>query len=160
MRTASMKTLAAATAGAGLAYLLDPDRGRARRAKLRDKTRATMRREREALERRAHYERGRLEGVRHKVADRHHPHEPETDQVLVDKVRSEVLGRRPDVAHQLSIDACRGVVTIRGEVDETAAMTSLSDSITRLPGVERVIDLTHAPGEMAPNKADARRVGV
>jgi hypothetical protein len=149
-----MSTVAAASAGAGLAYLFDPDQGRARRARLRDRTLAVARRERRALHRRARYERGRLEGFRHR---RGRSHEPITDTVLVDIVRSEVLGRRPAVAGRVSVDAFGGVVTLRGQLDDRADIESLEQAVAAVDGVHRVENLLHGPGEPAPNKAEARR---
>jgi len=156
----TVKTLAAAAAGAGAIYLLDPDRGRARRARLRDRSTSMLRREMRAVERRAHYQRGRLEGVRHRVTHPNGEQPPENDQVLVDKVRSEVLGRWPGSRRMVNVDACKGTVTLRGEVDDPALVAGLERDVAAVNGVESVVNLLHAPGEVAPNKVDARRVAA
>ncbi|MGH8775464.1 MAG: BON domain-containing protein [Jiangellaceae bacterium] len=148
----------AAVVGSAIAYVLDPDRGRARRARLADQMRATLRRDARLLERRAHYERGRVEGLVHKTTNRHH-RPPENDQVLLDKVRSEVFGRMPEVAHHISVDAAKGVVTLRGQLAEHDSITRLETAVGRVGGVEDVVNLVHRPGEPAPNKAAALQVG-
>jgi len=148
------KVALAAAAGAGATYLLDPDRGKARRARLRDQTRATVRRDVRTVQRRVRYGRGRLEGALHRASDRNHE-PPANDQVLVDKVRSEAMGRLPEIEHHISVDACNRVVTLRGELDDPAAVMRLEAAVRAVPGVEGVVNLVHRPGEVAPNKADA-----
>src|SRR5512132_102846 len=109
MRGANLvKMTLAAAVGAGLTYILDPVRGRRRRAELKDRGRATLHREVRAVERQASYGKGRAEGMIHKL--RHpQPHVPEDDMTLADKIRSEVLGR-VDGPH-LTIDVSNRVVT-------------------------------------------------
>jgi len=154
-----VKLCLAAAAGAAWAFLLDPARGRARRARLRDQTRSALRRDVGALERRARRQRGRLRGVAHRVSHRTTA-PPDNDQVLVDKVRSEVLGRHPTIAHQINIDAVDGLLTLRGEIDDTAAADDLLAAMRKVAGVHGVRSLLHGPGQPAPNKAAARRVEV
>lgn len=150
-------TLAAAT-GAGLAYAFDPARGRRRRAELRDRAGAAVRRNVRAMERQAHYGRGRASGVVHRL--RHGgPHAPEDDMTLVDKVRSEVLGRIVDGPH-LTVDACRGVVTLRGQVADHESARAIERAVRAVSGVADVVNLLHVPGEPAPNKAAALRAAA
>lgn len=153
------KVLAAAAGGAGLAYLFDPDRGRTRRARLRDQALATWRRDVRALERKANFERGKLEGMTHRATHRGE-REPASDQVLVDKIRSEALGRAPELAHRISIDACKGVVTLRGQLDTPEDVARVEALVAPVSGVQRVVNLAHLPGEAAPNKADALRMAL
>jgi osmotically-inducible protein OsmY len=158
MRTRLRTVAVAAAAGACATYLLDPDRGRARRARLRDQARATVKRDVRMVERRIRYDRGRLEGVIHRASDKGHA-PPANDHVLVDKVRSEVLGRMPDVEHRVSVDASYRVVTLRGELEDAADATRLEAAVRAVPGVDDVVNLIHRPGEAAPNKADALKAG-
>jgi len=155
-RTARLALVAAM--GAAGAFLFDPDRGRARRARLRDKTRSALRRDVRAVERQASRQRGRLGGLAHRATHRSQP--PENDRVLVDKVRSEVLGRRAGITHQITIDAVDGVVTLRGEIEDMAAVDQLVAAVGRVPGVSGVTSLLHGVGQPAPNKAAARQVHV
>ena len=152
------KVALAAAAGAGATYLLDPDRGRARRAQLRDQTRATVRRDVRMVQRRVRYDRGRLEGAIHRASDRNHE-PPANDLVLVDKVRSEAMGRMPEIESRVSLDACNRVVTLRGELDDAGDIMRLEAAVRAVPGVEGVVNLVHRPGEVAPNKADAVNAG-
>lgn len=160
MRAARIvKVLFPAAAGAAGAFLFDPDRGRARRARLRDQTRSAVRRDLRAVERQASRQRGRLTGVAHRMSNRSEA-PPATGRVLVDKVRSEVLGRHPAIAHQINIDAVDGMVTLRGEADDPAAVDELMDAVRKVPGVCGVESFVHRPGEPAPNKAPARKVRI
>ena len=152
----AVKLAAAAAAGAGAAYLLDPDRGHSRRARLKDQTRSKLRKEARAVERQAHLQRGRVQGLVHRTT--HHVQSPpENDHVLVDKVRSEVFGRRHEVASHVSVDAANGVVTLRGELDDPAAITELELAVRKVGGVKDVVNLLHRPGQPAANKADSLR---
>jgi osmotically-inducible protein OsmY len=153
MRGANLvKLIIAAAAGAALAYVFDPARGRRRRAELKDRGRATVRREVRAVERQASYGKGRAEGAIHKL--RHpRPHVPEDDMTLVDKIRSEVLGR-VDGPH-LTIDVNNRVVTLRGEVPDQRKAEQVEHEVRSTAGVIDVVNLLHQPGTPAPNKADA-----
>jgi hypothetical protein len=149
-----MKLGVAGAAGAGLAYVFDPARGRRRRAELRDRGRAALRREVRAVERQASYGKGRAEGMVHRL--RHpRPHAPEDDLTLADKIRSEVLGRF-DGPH-LTIDVNSRVVTLRGQVRDDKAVQDIEREVRVTPGVADVVNLLHTPGTPAPNKVDALR---
>jgi len=151
-----LRTGLVAAAGAVGAFLLDPARGRARRARLRDRSRSFLRREVHAAGRQASLQRGRVVGLAHRMRHRQ-PSLPESDRVLLDKIRSEVLGRHPRIAHHINLDACDGRVTLRGEVDDLAEVDDVLAAMRRVPGVVEVTSLLHAPGQPAPNKADALR---
>jgi hypothetical protein len=147
----------AAAAGAGLAYAFDPARGRRRRAMMRDRSGALIRKEMRAVERQAHYGKGKASGVVHRV--RHgKAHEPDDDMTLVDKVRSEALGRMVDGPH-LTVDACERVVTLRGQVTDRETALAIEREVRAVPGVDDVVNLLHVPGVPAPNKVEALRVG-
>jgi BON domain len=147
-----VKLIIAAALGAALAYVFDPVRGRRRRAELKDRSRATLRREVRAVERQASYGKGRAEGVIHKI--RHpRPHVPEDDLTLADKIRSEVLGRVG--GPHLTIDVNDRVVTLRGELPDERAAQRVESAVRATPGVTDVVNLLHQPGTPAPNKADA-----
>jgi hypothetical protein len=153
MRGASLAKLSlAAMVGAGLAYVFDPARGRRRRAELRDRGRAAVRREARAIERQASYRKGRAEGLAHRL--RHRTPEPPDDNTLVDKIRSEVLGRVVDGPH-LTIDANDRVVTLRGQVADQQAVEDIEREVRAMAGVADVVNLLHTPGTPAPNKIDA-----
>jgi hypothetical protein len=148
------RSAVAAGVGAAAAYLFDPDRGRSRRARLRDQSQAFSRRKARALERQASFQRGRAEGLVQRVRHRGEP--PADDRALADRVRTEVLRRDPGHA-QLSVDAVDGVVAVRGEVPDLETAMDVERRIKAIPGVTGVDNLLHTPGEPAPNKADALR---
>jgi osmotically-inducible protein OsmY len=149
------RTAVAAGVGAAAAYLFDPDRGRGRRARLKDQSQAFKRRQARALERQASFQRGRAEGLVQRARHRG-GHPPADDRALADRVRTEVLRNDPAHTH-LNVDAVAGVVSVRGEVADLGTAMDLERRIRAIPGVVEVENLLHAPGEPAPNKADALR---
>lgn len=150
------KVIIGMAAGALVSYLLDPRRGRARWTTMRDRAGAELRRDRRRLTQRVHYERGRMTGVVHRLSHKTDGPPPD-DRALVDRVRSMALGRIPDLAHNMTIDACNGVVTLRGQLDNLADIGRAEAAVRRVPGVDRVENLLHLQGENAPNKAQALR---
>jgi hypothetical protein len=120
---------------------------------MRDRGRAVARREKRAVGRQARYGKGRAEGVIHRL--RHPtPSVPEDDLVLVDKIRSEVLGRVVEGPH-LTIDANARVVTLRGQVADREIALDIERRVRATAGVADVVNLLHTPGTAAPNKLDA-----
>jgi osmotically-inducible protein OsmY len=79
---------------------------------------------------------------------------PEDDLVLVDKIRSEVLGRVVEGPH-LTIDANARVVTLRGQVADREIALDIERRVRATAGVADVVNLLHTPGTAAPNKLDA-----
>jgi osmotically-inducible protein OsmY len=153
-----VKLSLAATVGAGLAYAFDPARGRRRRAELRDRGGAVLRREVRAVERQAHYGKGRATGLVHRLRQGP-PHTPEDDMTLVDKVRSEALGRIVEGPH-LTVDANERVIKLRGQVTDRDTALAIEREVRAVPGVEDVINLLHVPGVPAPNKVAALRANA
>ncbi len=145
-------------AGALVAFLLDPDRGRARRARARDQAVSLARAGREAAGRKARYARGRLRGTAHRVT---HPvgSRPDDDRALADKIRSEALGPLHD-RPRITVDVVNGAATLRGEVADADHRAEIVDRVRRVAGVTDVVSHLHAPGSVAPNKAAARQAAV
>jgi len=144
------------TLGAAIAYYFDPVSGRGRRSRLRDQAMSQVRRMREQAERKARHAsnvaRGRLAEVVPSSSD------DVDDGTLDARIRSTVFGA-PDVPDErLTIEVVDGVVTLRGEVDNTKQALDIGERILMVPGVLEVLVLVHRPGEVAPNKADAIRV--
>lgn len=140
--------------GAAAMYLLDPDRGHSRRARLRDQAEARARRLERRIGRRVRYGEGVFRGRAHRLV---HPqrHLPVDDTALVQKVRSEALGAEPFSHWPITVDAVDGRVTLRGEVPTRGDATALELSVRRVFGVFDVENLLHTPGTPAPNKRDA-----
>jgi uncharacterized membrane protein len=140
--------MAAAAAGAGLAYLFDPDRGRRRRALARDQLGKAARRATDAarVTRRdlAHRAQGTVARTRRRL-DRSVPDAP----TLVARVRSE-LGRVTRQVGAIEVDATDGHVTLRGDVlrrDHARVVRATR----RVPGVRHVDDrlaIHETPGDV------------
>jgi hypothetical protein len=144
--------------GAVAEYLLDPARGHARRAGLRERSAAAVRRPvkraRRTAARNAAYVRGRAHRVGHRFS-RSHP--PADDRALVDRVRSEVFDRRHFGRCSVNIDAVDGVVTLRGQLDDRDAIRDIEAAVGRVAGVRGVENLLHTPDTVAPNVVGLQR---
>lgn len=141
--------------GALAEYLLDPARGHARRAALRERSAATGRRSvrqvKRTATRRAAYVRGKAHRVGHILTP---SHPPADDRTLVDRVRSEVFGHRRFGRMSVNVDAFDGVVTLRGQIDDENTIRDLEAAVAKVPGVRRVENLLHTPETVAPNLKD------
>jgi osmotically-inducible protein OsmY len=139
-----------ALVGAALAYLIDPQNGRRRRALLRDKSAAYVRRSGDKTA-----QAGRAVAVEaHGVAQKaqHLKEEPKEydDATLAQKVQSEVF-RDPDVPKgQINVNAEDGIVVLRGEVERPELMEELVERTRNVQGVREVQNLLHLPGTPAP----------
>ena len=142
--------LLGAGAGALGAYLLDPDRGRSRRARLTDQAAALMRRGGRQLDRTGRLVTAAVEGKAQALRHAGPDEAPANDAALVEKVESE-LYRDPTVPKgAININAENGVIVIRGELPDIETRERIEAAIRRIPGVWDVSDLTHLVGEAAP----------
>ncbi|MCU1489957.1 MAG: hypothetical protein JWM85_1362 [Acidimicrobiaceae bacterium] len=154
----------ASVGGAAIEYLLDPDRGHARRVRLRDGLRSRSRaliaeKERSAFRAFHHALDPRVGELRRSVAHLRGQSERYDDVTLAQKVRSEALGRLDkDLRGRVSVDATSGVVNLRGEIDSEHDRSIIAAAVARVEGVERVVNLLHASGEDAPNKSAVRHL--
>ncbi len=140
--------------GAGAMYLMDPDRGRSRRAGMQSQAAGTLRRQfRTAARRTGAQERNlmhRLEGAMAEARGGGR-FRPESEVDLREHLRQVIHGM--DHGREVNVDVHEGKVTLRGQVPSDARRRQIIDSIRTVAGVERVEDYTHLPGEVAPNKA-------
>lgn len=147
-----------ALVGAVAEYLLDPARGHARRAGLRERSAAAVRRPVRRARRTASkdvaYLRGRAHRMGHRLS-RSHP--PVDDRTLVDRVRSEVFGRRPFRGVSVNMDAVDGVLTLRGQLEDQDAIRDLVDAVGKVAGVRGVESMLHTPDAVAPNVVGLQR---
>ena len=125
-----------ATVAAGM-YLFDPDQGRSRRARLADQAGAFFRNSGEKIGAQARYQRGVAQGAMHKMAEPFRPEEEIDDNTLLQKVRSEALGRWPGSKQGIEIDVDSGVVTLRGPVTRDRA-EELIHLVEAVDGVKAV----------------------
>jgi len=123
--------------GAGCMYLMDPDRGRARRARLQDKATSAYREVRTSVEKAQADLANRAHGllVEAKSALQHEP--VEEDQ-LIARVRAK-LGRLVSHPHGIDVFAHDGEITLSGTVLEDEAQQLVS-GVGSIRGVSRVCD--------------------
>ncbi len=134
-----LKTAGLAVAGlcAGMVteYLMDPDRGRARRARLRDKSTHAMHGVNDSLSGMSHdmsnRGRGMAMSARYRITGR-----SADDSVLHDRIRAE-LGRMVSHPHAVQVRVDGGTVTLVGDVlaDEEK---QARHAVKRVPGVKNV----------------------
>ena len=126
-----------AATGATVAYLFDPTMGHSRRARLGDRIAAGARMAIDRAAAKARYQRGVAQGMLHRMTS---PWRGETDfddDTLLQKVRSEALGRWPGSGSDIEIDVDQGVVTLRGPVQAVDA-EELVARIERVRGVDEI----------------------
>lgn len=142
--------------GAGCMYLMDPDRGRSRRAMLRDKTTSAYREVRMSFERTQADLANRAHGLlaRAKSAVQHEP--VEEDQ-LTARVRAR-LGRLVSHPHAIDVIARDGAVTLSGAVLEQEAQGVVA-GVGAIHGVSSVCDhlLRHPDAASIPSLQGGRR---
>lgn len=121
--------------GAGLMYLLDPDKGHARRIRLRNKAVHAG----HVAERKATHAwigtRNRTRGAVIETIDRL-ADLPVPDSLLVDRVRAK-MGHFVQNAHAVSVAVNAGVVTLEGQIRPTE-LNEMLKAISSVRGVERV----------------------
>lgn len=152
-----ISVISGAIAGAVAVYFLDPQRGRARRAKFVDWSGARLRRGRDALNQLRTRTGSTAAGFPQRMVSLRSGSRPVDDLTLRDRVESEVFGNPELPKGQINIDVASGVVTIRGQVDNAFQIATVEKAVLKVPGVNGVENLLHVEGTPAPNKAEARR---
>lgn len=130
-----IRTVSVLGIGAALAYLLDPDRGKGRRAKLADQARARARDTAEEISKKARYEAGRMRGMTHEVFSAETP--PNNDAELLQKVRSEAIGPA-GLAGDIEVRVDEGVVVLAGPSVDREIEEDLIERIENVVGVSGV----------------------
>jgi BON domain len=154
-RAHSTRRWVATTAGAlalgiALEFFFDPRSGKRRRSLVRDRARGAVRRRRRRIERQAHYEAGKVVGLAHAIAHRDHGTKDLDDVGLVRKVESELFRDRTLPKGQISINADRGIVVLRGQLDDEDEIHRIERATRKIAGVRDVENLLHMPGVAAP----------
>ena len=128
--------------GALIAYFFDPDNGRRRRARARERLSA------------------RFQGGAGS-SDLTMPEKPEfpsevtptaDDATLAAKVETEILRGAEVPKGQINVDAENGKVVLRGEVEKPELISDLEQRTRKVQGVREVENLLHTPGAAAPAK--------
>ncbi|HEY5883631.1 MAG TPA: BON domain-containing protein [Pyrinomonadaceae bacterium] len=123
--------------GAGAMFLLDPDRGRRRRALIRDKAVNLSNTGKDALDKTARDLRNRATGViaetKARLSQGHVP-----DEVLVDRVKA-AMGRYPVHDRAVYVEADNGIVILNGDtlVDELGIILEATSAVR---GVKEVVN--------------------
>jgi uncharacterized membrane protein len=135
--------------GAGLMYLFDPERGRRRRALLRDRLTSTGHHAAHQVNVTArdigHRAAGLIAETRHEFMTEH-----PSDRVVAERVRSRI-GRAVSHPHAIQVDVSGGRVTLSGpilarEVDDLLACVS---TVRGVAGVESRLDVHEQPGRLS-----------
>lgn len=145
--------------GAGLMYLLDPDRGRRRRAMVRDQVVSSWHDLDDAVDTASRDLKNRARGVIAETRSRIRGEEVD-DQVLTARIRSRI-GRVVSHPHAVDVEVEGGCVTLRGPVLESEK-SALVSTVKGMRGVEGVIDRleTHEDAGRVPGlQGSGRMVG-
>ncbi len=158
MAVSSTKSLFfGAVLGAVAAYYFAPDRGRSRRSQHRDRVLSTTRRVTRDVEQRGRYTEGKLEGVRAR-SDGKGEFTPEDDIDIKQGIQQRLSQLNFEV-NDIVIDVTDGVAGLRGQVKTPEEQNAAELAVADVAGVQQVDSWLHLPGQPAPNKAEARRVG-
>ena len=121
--------------GVGLMYFLDPERGRRRRALIRDKVAHAAHAGNDAIGAFGRDISHRLAGVSARARGAFHGG-PVDDSVLVERVRSR-MGRVVSHPHAIEVDAADGCVRLRGSILQSE-LPRLMQTIARVRGVRSI----------------------
>ena len=135
--------------GAGLAYLLDPDRGTRRRAIVRDKLVHAGHELENTVTSNARHARNRARGLAHEARSALGERDVD-DRVLEERVRSHV-GRGVSTTADIDVTAERGRVTLAGSVpaDEVQEVVRSAKSVRGVRTVENRLEVQSRAGNGA-----------
>jgi len=122
--------------GAGLMYVLDPDRGRSRRSQLMGEATGMLHRGEDTLQKRGKDLLNRVQGFTVRVAEEIAPEEQPTDEVLTERIRSR-MGHIVANPHDVQVRVESGVVTLEGKLAHSERRR-LRHEVDAMPGVKRV----------------------
>lgn len=131
------------------AFLADPARGRARRARLVDQGAATLRHAGRATGRAMRAVGSTAAGKLQALTEAGTRVRPVDDVTIRDRAETELF-RDPAVPQgAININVERGILVLRGEVPDAAMRERLEREAERIEGVWSVRNLLHLPGEPA-----------
>lgn len=127
--------------GAGITYLLDPDRGSRRRALVRDKLVHAGHELEDSVRSNARHARNRARGLAHEARATLTERNVE-DRVLEERVRS-AIGRRVSSAADIDVTADRGRITLSGAVaaDEVQEVVRSARSARGVDAVDNQLEV-------------------
>jgi len=137
--------------GAAVMYLLDPDRGRGRRAFVRDKLVSSLRKSARFVDQRSHDLENRVHGM---VTERRLRRNKGCldDNILAERVRAK-MGHKIAHPHAIEVAALQGIITLAGRAPELEIVPALA-AARQVRGVIRVKDRIIA----LPQESTLRRV--
>jgi hypothetical protein len=142
------KTLLAAGTGALAGYLLDPQMGRTRRARLADQAKAGLGDLAGNIKSRFEYSKGVGRGVAHKVTTPFRRSRPVDDATLANRIRSQAVGRwKRDASDpsKIEVDVTDGTTILSGEVSNKKDRRLLVDLVSKVEGVDKIDDKLTVP---------------
>jgi uncharacterized membrane protein len=146
--------------GAGIMYLLDPDRGRRRRALFRDQLSGSYCSSREFIEKSSRDFSNRAQGINATARGMFREDHADED-VLTARIRSKI-GRVASHPHAIEVRVENGKAILAGPILESE-VDSLLKTVWSVPGVQDVENRleSHQSGEGVPAlQGDGRRPGV
>ena len=143
--------------GAGLMYLLDPERGRRRRASARGKAASVLGAGGAALGRASRDLAHRSRGLAAEAGARLH-HEPVDNRVLEDRVRSK-MGRFVSHSHAIEVLADDGEITLAGEIldSEVAGLLAAVRSVRGVRKVDDQLRVHESAGSVSSLQGEPRK---
>lgn len=135
--------------GAALMYVFDPERGRRRRARLRDKIAHTINVTKMAANTTAHDLRNRAKGIVAETRTLLSQGDEVSDDMLIQRVRSK-MGHVVSHPHAIEVTANLGRVTLSGPILESEVDNLLS-CVSAVRGVNKVdkdLQVYHSPGNV------------
>lgn len=142
-----LRLVCAASAGAAVMYFFDPDRGKRRRALVRDKAKHTFKVANETVEKTGHNLRNHVTGTFCRVQSLFREREL-TDAVLQERVRSK-MGRVVSHPKAVKVEAIDGVVSLRGPImaSEEHPLLEAVTGINGVKGIENLLEVQLQVGD-------------
>lgn len=149
--------ISAAGIGAGFMYLFDPDRGKRRRAEIRNKARHINRVAIDAVGKTQRDLRNHLVGVVSEMNSRVRPEEV-ADSVLEARIRSK-LGRVVSHPHAIEVRVVDGRAILTGPIlaAEAVPLFEVISSIAGLKTIENLLELHESAGDLPALQGGKRR---
>jgi hypothetical protein len=129
-----------------LGRLFDPVSGRRRRAELRDRSAALVRRSGRKAARFARHTGSYAYGLTQRAVHAREAPKDLDDATLRDKIESVIFRPANVPKGQININVQEGLVQLRGEVPRTEMIEDLESQVRRIQGVRDVENLLHPPG--------------
>jgi osmotically-inducible protein OsmY len=155
------KLLVGAVIGGAAVWFLDPDRGEGRRGQALSYAKKGKDQAAQAGESLSETAQTAAQTVQDQASsddspeERTPPSERLNDPALQAKVESEIFRAADAPKDRVSVNVEDGVVYLRGQLDDPAAVETLREAASKVEGVRGVESLLHGPGEPAPAKDES-----